>query len=113
VRLLYIFLFNIIFYNMATRTQNLSELQLPTDSTLMGTAVQNLFAGLNKANQKGVFELNEAYQLRHDLQLVIDVFSQVHRLGYTQPPPQEQTTPVPQEQTTPAPPASPSSQSSQ
>ncbi len=59
-----------------------SQLELPKDPSVLTTCIKNIFAGLNKANKNGAFDIQEAHQLWTDLGILSNVVEQINKKVY-------------------------------
>jgi hypothetical protein len=59
-----------------------SQLELPKDPAVLTNCIKNIFAGLNKANKNGAFDIQEAHQLWTDLGILGNVVEQINKKVY-------------------------------
>jgi hypothetical protein len=64
-------------------SKNDSQLELPKDPNLLTSCIKNIFAGLNKANKNGAFDIQEAHQLWTDLGILSNVVEQINKKVYS------------------------------
>jgi hypothetical protein len=67
--------------NVAQHKKDL-QLELPTDPEVLTKCLKNLYAGLNKANKNGAFDLQEAAQLQSDLSILTQLITQINKKVY-------------------------------
>lgn len=68
--------------NVVSKKELQLELELPSEQTVLVTCVKNLYAGLNKANKNGSFDLQEATQLHSDLSTLSQLVGQINKKAY-------------------------------
>ena len=63
------------------QTQNGEQKQvnidIPNNTNLINSSIQNLYLALNKANKAGVYELGESHQLMNDMNLISSIVLQI------------------------------------
>lgn len=66
---------------MENLNHDLTNLSVPKEKQIIQQAISNIYVGLDKATNKGIFTLKEAGQLTKDLELIVQIMDQVMKFS--------------------------------
>jgi len=61
-----------------------AQLEVPSDPLVLQSALKNIYAALNTANKSGIYDLQESYKLRVDIEVIGQLIAQINKTAYGQ-----------------------------